>query len=237
MFYDRECICLYFKTRLHLNPIEKIGGLLYCSPLLGYIVCEELRTGKSFATLKQIEPLELDGLPVEIKRYKLLKEFLIDEDGKEILKISNNESQRILYFKLSQNKMTEHDKNKLQIYEKDHDKNNILILEVDISNTTENIRSLTGSYVPITWKELMKWYFDDGEYLIEMTNNLVELFLNMLSIKYELIIPADENMKIDKRVFHDITLLKKDSNYMDTFYTIQEHIEKNFENFEKLKII
>jgi hypothetical protein len=59
----------------------------------------------------------------------------------------------------------------------------------------------------------------------------------MLSIKYELIIPADENMKIDKRVFHDITLLKKDSNYMDTFYTIQEYIEKNFKNFEKLKII
>lgn len=101
-----------------INPIEKIGGLLYCSPLLGYIVCEELRTGKSFATLKQIEPLELNGLPVEIKRYKLLKEFLIDEDGKEILKISNNETQRILYFKLSQNKMTEHDKKNYKFLEK-----------------------------------------------------------------------------------------------------------------------
>ena len=209
-----------------MQPIEKIGGLLQCDPFMIDLLLEELRTGNSFDSFKSLESINDE----------LLEEFLIDEDGTEILKISNKENQRILYFKILENKTTENGKKKLQIYENDYHNNNSLIFEVDISNTTQNIRTLNESYLPLSWKELMKFYFENGDYLLEMTNNLVELFLNMLSIKYEIIISSNESNKIVKNIFNDIKLLKKNTNFMDTFYTIQEHIETNFREFDELSI-
>lgn len=217
-----------------IKPIEKIGGLLYWGPFTIHLFLEELRIGKSFATFK---PLELNELDKKVERYHLLEEFLIDKDGKEIVKISNKENERILYFKISENKMTENKEKKLQIYENDYRNNNLLVFEVDISDTRENIKTLKESYLPLTWKELMKFYFEDGGYLLQMTNNLMELFLNMLSIKYEIIIPSNESKKTEeKNVFDDITLLKKNTNFMNSFYTIKEYIETNFRNFDKLSI-
>ena len=208
-----------------IDPIEKIGGLLYVGEYLGDIVVEELRKGKSFATLEKINP----DIQEKIKRYEL-KVKLISESGIETLKISNKTTNRTLFFRVQKG-----EKSKLVVYNQLGDKGGKPIFEVEVEQDYK-IRSDSGFFVPLEINELMKWYFDESEYMYLMTNHLTELFINLLAIKYETIIPKN-NQDDGDETFHDLKLLKKDRKFMGTFYNIQEFVESNFDLFNELQIV
>lgn len=219
-----------FKQDYIAEPMKKIGGILYCSPFFSELVLEEFKMNKSF--------FSLDSLDKEVKKpYKLNQEIILDENNKEILKVlADIHFDNTLYFKISEMGTTNNEK-KLQIFKDTYRDPTNLIFEFGIENKEKhNLQYFKDSYIPMTWNKLLKWYLEGGDYLAELTNKLIELIVNMLSVKYEIILSSSEkDGPQGNNVLNDLQLLRNNNHFFDTFYTIKEYIQDNFKNFEQMK--
>jgi hypothetical protein len=180
----------------------------------------------------------LDSLDKEIKKpYKLNQEITLDENKKEVLKVSTNENlDNTLYFKISEIETSNNEK-KMQIYKDTYRDPTNLIFEFGIEDKMKhNLQYFKDSYIPMTWNKLLKWYLEGGDYLAELTNKIIELVVNILSVKYEIILSSSEkDDPLGNHVLKDLQLLRNNNYFFDTFYTIKEHIQENFKNFEQMK--
>lgn len=215
--YLHECAITLGNMFTHLsNPllgsIVKIGGLLWTSEFTGESVVENFNMG---FPLEQI----IDDKSKSRKQYTISEE--VRKDNGTLLRLSSND--RILYFKLNAGK--------LQVYQTYEDN---LIFETNIDpEQDKDLKKIVNSYTAISINELLETYFR-AHFRYDIYISMLKLVAGVTALSS---IPEyyDSDVSIDNGIRQDLLLLKNDSNFATTAFTIKAFIDENYSAFQAIE--